>query len=190
MLFSTICIFAVASAQTSNSKPKVQKLGIQLTKHDFISAAEMRSRGFSSVVASGEWTNMSRMKTGVALAYTSSLSDHFDFNGRLGFTFVEASAFSNRAQSNQAKTYLESDANIQMKLLSDDYFVSPFLSLGAGVAVSDIYFSAYTPIGAGLQVNLYDQSFLVLQSQYRIPVTSNTAHHLFYSVGFFTKLGK
>lgn len=190
LLFSTICLFAAASAQTSNSKPKVQKLGIQITQHDFVSATEMRSRGFSSVVASGDWSKLNRMKTGIALSYISSLDDHFDFNGRLGLTFVEASSFNDRPKNNQAKIYLESDASIQMKLLSDDYFLSPFLSLGAGAALSDIYFSAYMPTGAGLQLNLFDQTFLVLQSQYRIPVTTNTSHHLFHSVGFFTKLGK
>lgn len=190
LLISSICAIAVASAQTGNSKPKVQKLGIQVTKHDFVSASEMRSRGFSSVIASGEWTKLSRMKTGVALTYSSSLNDNLDFNGRLGFTFVEASAFRNREKSNQAKTYLESDANLLMKLLPDSYTVSPFLSVGAGFALSDIYYSAYIPTGVGLQVNLFDQSFLVFQGQYRIPATGNTAHHLFYSIGFSSKLGK
>jgi OmpA-OmpF porin, OOP family len=187
---TAICSFFIAFAQTSNPQPKVQKLGIQITQHDFVTAAEMRSRGFSSPVASGDWAKLNKMKTGVAVTYTSSLGENFDFNGRLGMTFVEASAFSNRPKSNQSKIYVESDANIFMKLLPDSYTVSPFLSLGAGVAMSDIYYAAYVPTGAGLQLNLFDESFVVLQAQYRIPATTNTAHHLFYSIGFSSKLGK
>lgn len=190
LLVSTICTFALASAQTSSPKPRVQKLGIQVTQHDFVSAAEMRSGGFSTVIASSDWTKLNRMKTGVAVSYLSSLGENFDVNGRLGFTFVEGSSFRNRPKSNQAKAYLESDASISMKLLSDDYFISPFLTLGAGMAMSDIYFAAYIPTGAGLQVNLFDKSFILLQTQYRVPATSNSAHHLFHSVGFFSKLSK
>jgi hypothetical protein len=77
-----------------------------------------------------------------------------------------------------------------MKLLSNDYVVSPFISLGVGASLWKGYYAAYIPTGVGLQINLSDETFLIVQSQYRIPVTGNSANNLFFSIGVSSVLDK
>jgi len=47
-----------------------------------------------------------------------------------------------------------------------------------------------TGAGVGLQFNIFDETFLVVQSQYRIPVTANAAKNLFFSIGVSAVLDK
>jgi outer membrane protein OmpA-like peptidoglycan-associated protein len=76
-------------------------------------------------------------------------------------------------------------------LLSDEYWVSPFISAGVGASLWNGYLGAYLPTGLGLQVNFFDATYLFIQAQYRIPVASNTtAANLFYSFGIAGNIGK
>jgi len=185
----TLCIVSLSVAQTGSQSKKA--LGIHITFHDFTSASEMRSKGMSDVLWRKQWSKGSRVKKGLAVSYTEGLSESIDFNGRLGISFVE-SPLQNQASVNKVgqKTYFESDANLFFKLTSDAYIVSPFLSLGAGASLWQGYYAAYVPVGAGFKLNVFDQTSIILQSQYRLPVTANTNFHLFYSVGIAGKLGK
>jgi outer membrane protein OmpA-like peptidoglycan-associated protein len=67
--------------------------------------------------------------------------------------------------------------------LTDNYWVSPFIDLGVGAGKYQKYVSAFIPMGVGLQVNILDDAFLMLNSQYRIPVTENASYHFYHSIG-------
>lgn len=184
--------FATTNAQdTKNMYTKGRTLGLQFTLHDFKTASEMRSGGMSQVLAKQQWNKLSRMRPGIAVNYSEGISDYFDFNARLGFSYLEYNLTNQPfAASVGAKPYFEADANIFMKLTSDQYYVSPFLSLGAGASTWKGYYAAYIPAGAGLQLNLFDQTFFIVQAQYRMPVTVNASHNLFYSFGIHGTIGK
>jgi OOP family OmpA-OmpF porin len=185
----TLGIVSVSVAQTGNVSKKT--LGIHITFHDFATASQMRSKGISDVLYNKQWSKGSRVKKGLAVSYTEGLTENIDFNARLGMSFVENTL---QNQSSVAKVgqkpYFESDANLFMKLTSDAYYVSPFISLGAGASLWQGYYSAYVPVGLGLKLNVFDQTSVTLQTQYRMPVTANTNFHLFYSIGIAGRLGK
>jgi hypothetical protein len=186
-----MALFQAGFSQSKSSYKKSSQLGIQFTAHDFETPADLNSKGMSFVLSDNQWSNFDRKKVGMAITYTKPLNDNLDFNARLGMSDVEYT-LSNKphASGTGSRTFFEMDANLFMKLLTDDHIVSPFLSIGAGASLWKGYYAAYIPAGVGLQVNLFDETFLILQSQYRIPVTGNSANNLFFSIGVSAVLDK
>lgn len=190
-LFLALTVFfanAVVS-QTAGSLKKGKYLGIQFNMYDFASAKEIRSAGLNSVIANESWLKIDRKKIGFSVAHTTGLNDNVDLSSRLGYAVLE-NALTQKNLGLGYKSYFELETALNVKLLTDKYLVSPFLVLGAGAATWSGYYAAYLPTGAGLQLNLFDENLIVLQTQYRLPVTSNANHHLFFSLGIFTSLGK
>ena len=62
--------------------------------------------------------------------------------------------------------------------------------MGAGASQWNGYYAAYFPTGLGLQLNLYDQVFGLVQAQYRLPISANATNNLFYSFGLGANIGK
>jgi hypothetical protein len=186
-----LVLFEAGFAQSKTSNKKSKQLGIQFTGHDFETPADLNSKGMSFVLSDKKWSSFDRKKVGLAITYSEGLNEKFDFNARLGMSDVDYT-LSNKpyASSTGSRTFFELDANLFMKLLSNDHVVSPFISLGVGASLWKGYYAAYIPTGVGLQVNLFDETFLIVQSQYRIPVTGNSANNLFFSIGVSSVLDK
>lgn len=186
-----MAFFHAGFSQSKPANKKGRQLGIQFTGHDFETPVDLKSKGMSFVLTDKQWSSFDRKRVGMAITYTEGLNEKFDFNARLGMSDVSYT-LSNKpyASSTGSKSYFELDANLFMKLLTDDHVVSPFLSLGVGGSVWKGYYAAYIPAGVGLQFNVFDETFLIVQSQYRMPVTGNAANNLFFSVGVSAVLDK
>ena len=189
----SLCSVLFSFSQTvvpTTSYKKGQLLGVHFTLHDFQTAADLKEDGLSQVLEDKQWYKTSRMSPGLALSYTKGLTENIDFMGRLGGALL-AYPIPGKPVAKNDKLLLEADANINLKLLSDKYWVSPYLSAGFGASSWGGYFGAYIPTGLGLQVNFFDETYLFLQAQYRIPVTTGTAEsHLFYGIGIAGNIGK
>ena len=84
---------------------------------------------------------------------------------------------------------LEADANLNLKLLPDNYIAVPYLSVGLGASMyTGSYFAAYAPVGAGMQFNLGEGTFINLQVDYHIKVTDLATNNLQYSIGITSPL--
>jgi hypothetical protein len=84
---------------------------------------------------------------------------------------------------------LEGDCSIRGKFISSKA-VSPYVQAGVGVSKFKSYYGAFIPVGAGLQVNLLDEAYILVNAQYRIPASEVANYHFFYSVGFAGRIGK
>ncbi len=181
-LLSLLALGFATMASGQNSYRKAPALGLHFTLTDFNTAASIRSKGLTSVINSKEWSRTKNMAVGMGLSYMEGLSDHIDFAGTLAGTFVAYPVPNKRFVTNE-RLLLEGTAMANLKLLTDKYWVSPYISAGVGISKYSAYYGAFIPMGVGLQVNLYNEAFILVNSQYRVPVTENTAHHLFHSVG-------
>jgi hypothetical protein len=189
ILIMMVTLFCASLAKSQTTKGK--NFGVQFTLHDYKTASDLKNIGASAVFTQKQWKKLSRMRPGIAVNYTSGLNEHFDFSGRLGFSYLEYTLPNQPfASSNGSKPYVEADANINMKMVTDGNWLSPYLSFGVGAANWNGYYSAYIPTGAGLQINFFDQTYFVAQAQYRIPVTSNSTGNIFYSIGILGNIGK
>ena len=161
---------------------KLPALGLHFLFNDFKTAAELRTGGLANVVRNKKWLKTDRMNVGLAFSYMEGLSNNLDFIGTISGSFVDY-PLPDKA-STGVKFLLDATAVANLKLLSDHYIVSPYLSLGVGVSKVGGYYGAFIPTGVGLQFNLFDETFILLNSQYRVPITENAAYHLYHSIGF------
>lgn len=184
--FLAVFLFSFAFSQENAIKNPYKKkpaFGFAFTLHDFKTAQDLKNSSLNQVLKDNQWYKTSHMSPGVALTYFQGLSNHFDFMGRLGGTFTDYPV-PNKAQGGNDKLLAELDANINAKMLSDKYWVSPYLTAGVGGSQWNGHWGAYVPLGAGIQVNLLDEAYFNFNAQYRVAVTSaTTANHLFYSIG-------
>lgn len=173
---------------SQNDYKKLPALGIHFFFNDFETAAELKNDGLASVVGNKNSTNTSRMAPGLAVSYMEGLNNKLDFVGTLSGSFVDYPVPDKPKAG--SKFLLDATAVANLKLLSDQYLVSPYLTLGAGVSKFAGYYGAFIPTGVGIQVNFVDEAYLMLNAQYRIPVTENVAYHLNYSIGFAGNIKK
>ncbi len=185
-LFSAILIFATSFGQQGEYK-KPHSLGISFYLSDFQTAADLRKNGLASVLKENNFFKIDRMNPGIALNYLTGLSNHLDFIGTLGGSFVDY-PLKNQASANSNSFLLEANASLNLKLLSDRYWITPFVDFGVGASNFKKYFAAFIPIGTGLQIRVADGTFILINNQYRIPVTENASYHLYHSIGISSSI--
>ncbi|MGH2646683.1 MAG: OmpA family protein [Ginsengibacter sp.] len=175
-----ISFFATSFAQETTHKKEA--IGFSFFLSDFKTAANIRSNGLVSVLKDKSFFKSSNMNPGLAVNYLSGLSKHVDFVATLGGSFLDY-PIDNKPAFDADNFLLEANASLNLKLLTDKYWVVPFIDLGVGASTYLKYASAFVPVGLGLQVNFFDDAFLFINSQYRIPVTENASYHFYHSVG-------
>lgn len=171
-----------------NSYKKKPTLSINFILNDFATADLISNNSLSSVLKDKKWSKFNDMDPGLAISYFQGISENVDFMASMGASIVNYS-FKNRPSLGSDNFLLETDANVVVKLLSDKYIVTPYLSVGAGVSMYKIYWGAYIPFGFGIQLKLAENTFLNTQLQYRTGITDLTNNHFNYSIGFGTPIG-
>ena len=186
-LFLALAFFSTSFSQQNNTKGRA--LGVNFFLNDFKTASDIRSKGLVRVLDNKEFFKTKKMNPGLAVNYLSGLSNHMDFIATLSGAFLDY-PMEGVPASNVDKFMMEMTTAINFKLLSDHYWVTPYVDLGVGGSKFGSKFAAFVPAGVGLQVNIVDEAFLLLNSQYRIPVTENAAYHFYHSIGIAGSISK
>ncbi len=187
LLINIFC-FAILFAQQPLT-PQKQGIGFSFFLNDFTTAANIRSNGLVSVLKDKTFFKTSQMNPGIAVDYLSGISKHVDFIATLGGSYVKY-PINNKPAFTDDKFLLETTASLNLKLLTDKYIVVPFANIGVGASNYTKYFSAFTPVGLGLQINFGNEVYILLNSQYRIPVTENASYHFYHSLSVIGNIGK
>jgi OmpA-OmpF porin, OOP family len=189
---SVLLVVAMVALATSFAQSDVKKtpsLAIHFSLIDYKGAADLRANSLTSVIESDNLFTVKRMDPALSISYLEGFTNNIDFAATLTGAFVKfptSDVVSNPGGNDQF--LLEAAATANFKLLSDEYTVSPFLTIGVGATKWAQYFSAFAPIGVGLQVKVADGTFMLLNSQYRVGVTEKSAFHLYHSVGFASSI--
>ena len=183
-----ICLFTGNGfAQNKYVRPKA--LGVSFVMNDFKTAQRIKTGSLETVLREKTWAKLDEMSPGLALSYFQGLSSHIDFAGTLISSYV-AYPVPNKPAGTTDGLLLEADASLNLKLLSDRYWVSPYLSVGVGASKYKNYYGAIMPLGAGIKVNFFDEAAVFFNTQYRVGVTKETtASHFIYSIGVAGSLG-
>jgi outer membrane protein OmpA-like peptidoglycan-associated protein len=164
-------------------------LGVSFTMTDFQTAQRIRSSSLSTVLREKQWGKFKDMTPGLGITYFQGLTPHIDFAGTLMGSFINL-PLENRPSFGADNLFLEVDASVNLKMLTDKHVVSPYLIAGVGAGKYLGYYSAFVPLGGGLKVNLFDEAAIFITSQYRIPVTKETNnYHFVYSFGIAGRIG-
>ncbi|MCX6204117.1 MAG: OmpA family protein [Bacteroidetes bacterium] len=121
------------------------------------------------------------------IQYFKGITEHVDFMMNLDFTSLKypfyAASKIGIAKSNEMYTAL--DANVNYKFLTDENKLVPFVTAGLGVAsIKNSYYTAYAPIGLGLQIKASQGSFINIISTYRAEVSALTKTHYNHSISY------
>lgn len=181
-------MFVSAAALSQDDYIKGPALGIHFLFNDFVTAKNIRSTSLNTVLREKQFGKTKEMSPGIAVSYSQGLTSHVDFSGRLAGSFLDY-PIEGRTSFGNESLLLEADASIHAKMFSDKYWVVPYLSAGLGASKYKGYYGAFIPLGAGIQVNFFDEAFFVVNSQYRLKVTDNANYHFFYSIGIVGNIG-
>jgi OmpA-OmpF porin, OOP family len=164
-------------------------LSIHFTLFDFQSAENIRNSSLSSALVKKEFGKVKYMSPGLAIAYSQGLSNHFDYSITMAGSFLDY-PMPEQSTTGNDKFLLEVDASVRGKMFSDKYWFTPYLQAGVGASKYEGYFGAFLPLGVGLQLNFFDEAFLQVNSQYRVPVTGTVNYHFYHSIGLAGNIGK
>ena len=181
-MLSLLAIVLCTVVFGQNDYKKGPTLGVHFILNDFKTAADLRANGLSNVLIKDDWSKPRNMNAGLAISYIEGLSSHVDFAATLSASFVNYPV-PNKMAGLDDKLLLEAAATANLKLLTDKYWFNPFLTLGVGASKYKGYFGAFIPTGLGIQARITDDTYVLLQSQYRVPVSENVAYHLYHSFG-------
>lgn len=136
-------------------------------------------------------TNLTEgLTTGVpafGLQYFKGINSKLDFMANLDFASIKYPYYTSlkvpKATSNQ--TYTALDVSLNYKLATDDKKLVPFLTAGIGVGADHFsYYTAYAPLGAGIQIKAKHGSFVNIMSTYRAEASSLTKMHYSHSISY------
>lgn len=164
-------------------------LGIHFFFDDFKTAWYIRNSSLRQVLRDGQFGKLKEMSPGLAVNYIYGLSKHFDFSTTLTGAFLDYLKRDGESFG-QDNLLLEGDVSIRGKMLTDRHCISPYLQIGTGISKYKGYWGALIPAGAGLQINLFQEAYLMINAQYRIAVTNTVSDHFFYSLGLAGNIGR
>ena len=187
LVFLALGLFTTMFGQGEYKKRP--SFGIHYVLNDFSTAANLRTAGLTSILKTKEWHKTKNMTSGLAVSYIQGLSNNLDFAGTLSGAFFDYPV-PNRPTFTDRSLVLEGAVTANLKLLSDKYWFNPFVTAGIGGSKYRGYYAAMIPVGVGLQINVFDEVFVLMNSQYRMPITENGAYHFYHSIGIAANLTK
>lgn len=186
LVFSFLSFYGLSAQEISYKKKP--SFGAHFSLIDFKTAADLRVNTLATVLEDKNWYRMGTMNPALTISYLEGLSENLDFNARLTSAFLRYPYRNPEFTPNSSRFYLEADANVNLKLLSDKYIVVPYLQAGVGAALASRTFIAHIPLGAGIQFKISKDAFIHLNSAYRVPVTDRANYSLFHSLGIVAGL--
>lgn len=131
----------------------------------------------------------SEMFPGFALSFTKGISNHIDWNAMVYSTFVD-SILKNKQPFGKKDLFVDASFSVRTKMFSNVKKVQPFLQAGIGVSQYKNYTAAFIPIGAGIQVNVFQDVYITLQTKYSLPLGSTFRYYFSHSLGIAGVIGK
>ena len=123
------------------------------------------------------------MSAGVSLFYVKGITPFVDFTARLNGIFNDYSALY-QGKTGQTEIGLEFEPTLSIRPLKDENKWAPYLVSGLGIGLYTNRIGAYLPIGAGVQFNASNTTYLFLQGQYKAPLTPKVCpKNMYFSIG-------
>jgi OmpA-OmpF porin, OOP family len=176
-----ICTITAAFAQKKPlTRPKT--LGIHFFLQDFASGRALDTSTVKQVLDRKEWNKPSRMAPGFAVSLAKGLHPKIDVKVNLSMSFDDY-LFKSGKQLGGNFFLGELDASVNLKAVNDKHWLIPYISAGIGGSYYKGYIGAFAPVGLGLQLNLFNETFIDLATQARLGLTDNATTHLYHSLG-------
>ena len=188
LMITAFLLPEVNAQKTDNKRPA--SIGFSFILNDYTTASRIRSSSLSSVLREKQWGEVSEGFPGVAVSYFKGLHNHIDLAVTLSGSYGKIDIPS-RPRFEGDQLLLEADASAQFKLFPEGYTVLPYISGGIGASLYDGQVGAILPLGVGLRFNIFGESSVFINSQYRVPlITDANGYHFHHSIGISGLLNK
>ena len=191
ILGSIAAVLLLQSFAFSQDEDPIQgpTLGVHFFFNDFKSADALRKNSLAIVLKNREFGIVKEMSPGLSISYTQGFSKYFDISARLSGSFLDY-PMPSHASFGEESLLLEGDVGVRGKMFPNTYVVQPYVLAGIGVSKYQGYYGAIIPVGVGFQVNIFDEAFIMIDAQYRMPVTETTNYHFYFGIGLAGNIGK
>jgi OmpA-OmpF porin, OOP family len=165
-----------------------RSIGVSFFVNDYATPQRIRTSSFTSVIGEKRWAKFRETSPGIAISFHEGLRNHVDFVGTLAGSFVQIDIPNETINSDQF--LLEADASFNLKMFPNNFFFTPYLNAGVGLSYYNNKLGGFLPLGGGLSFNLFNESKIFINSQYRVPVSTNfNNYHFFHSIGIAGIIG-
>jgi len=185
-LLSSSLLCTQAQEVSQNKKPTI---GLHFFYNDFKTAQLINSGSLGNVLKNKLWNKPQNMEGGFGIDYIQGINKNIDLIGTLNGSWVDYLLPGNTLYGS-SNFLLGINAGAHLKMFSDHRIFSPFL-----IAKAD--YSTYKNIsgfslapGAGLQVNLFHEAFVLATIEYRSALSNAISNEFYYSIGIATAIGK
>ncbi len=183
VLLSLMAVLLVtASFAQKNPNTRKNTFGIHFFLNDFQTGRALDTAKVKDVLDRNDWYKPSRMSPGFAISLTRGLLPNIDFRGTFSASF-EDYPFKKKATTGLNTFLGELDLSVNLKAVNDKHWVIPYLTAGIGGSIYKNNIGAIAPVGVGLQLNLFNETYVDLSTQLRMGITDNTTNHLYHSLG-------
>ena len=187
LLFSLIALGLIISAQAQTSMGgKKKSIAVRFNALDFGTGEKVQNGTIGSVLNAKQWGQYASTTKSLGVNYTSQYTDQVDIfaNFDLGITRKPLYAPNALRRSNEdVMTSVESGVNI--KMFKGDFRVNPYVTAGLGVrsfAFRD--YSAYAPVGLGLQIKTCKGSNLNITTTYSTKMSKSFVPSYNYGISY------
>jgi hypothetical protein len=188
LLFSLIALGFIfsAQAQTSNGSKKKTSFAIRLSALDFGTGTQVQNGSIGSVLNAKQWGQYGSSTKAIGANYTSQFTDQVDLFYNVDFAVARKPLYTQNAIKVSNENLLSSfETGVNIKMFKGDYRVNPYVSAGLGIrsfAFRD--FSAYAPVGLGLQIKTCKGSNLNLTTSYSTKMSKSFAPSYNYGISY------
>ncbi len=188
LIFIAFLLPEINAQKKDNRRPA--SIGFSFVLNDYITANRIRTSSLSTVLRDKQWSKFRDGFPGIGITYFQGLHNNIDLAVSLNGAFARI-ALPSRARFEGDQFLLEADASAQFKMFPESFAVIPYLSAGVGASLYDGKAGAILPLGVGVRLNLFNESSLYINSQYRVPLIKEANdYHFSHSIGISGLLGK
>ena len=184
-LLASIIIAPVVYGQ--DDEIRSHEFAVSFNLYDFKTAELIRTTSLNAVIRDKQFGD--EKSPGIGLHYFKGIKKHIDFAASLNASYLSQTLPDNPDPTDRYMFQLEGTAHF--KLVTDKYWIQPYLIGGFGAQKYYIYYGAYMPLGLGLNVNFFDEGRLFVNTTYRVPITTGTVnYHFMYAFGIAGRISK
>jgi len=187
LLFSLIALGLIISAQAQTSMgSKKKSIAVRFNALDFGTGEKVQNGTIGSVLNAKQWGQYASTTKSLGVNYTSQYTDQVDIFANFDLGIVRKPLYAPNAlrRSNEdVMTSFESGVNI--KMFKGDFRVNPYVTAGLGIrsfAFRD--YSAYAPVGLGLQIKTCKGSNLNITTTYSTKMSKSFVPSYNYGVSY------
>jgi len=185
LLFSLFALGLFIAAQAQDSKKKTS-IALRFNALDFGTAEKVQNGTIGSVLNAKKWGQYASTTKSFGVNYTSQYTDQVDIFANVDLGITRTPLFAPNAFTRSNEDVLTSfESGLNLKMFKGDYLVNPYVTAGLGIrsfAFRD--YSAYAPVGLGLQIRTFKGSNLNITTTYSTKMSKSFVPSYNYGISY------